>query len=78
VTHISGVMNGEVDVLSWMDANGDYALKPECFARAMAVLQVQPTIDLFASSGNRKLPRLVALAGPQSEGAEREDALMKP
>jgi hypothetical protein len=76
VTHIRGLDNGEVDALSRMDANVDYALKAEMFWKYVEVLEVMPTMDLFASYWNAKLPRFVALAGPQAEGAEWEDAFV--
>jgi hypothetical protein len=40
-------------------------------------LNVNPTVDLFASAWNTKRPRFVALAGPQAVGAIAEDAMMQ-
>jgi hypothetical protein len=75
VTHVPGVENGLADSLSRMDAVGDYELKIEVFNRALAELNVRPTVDLFADCNNRKCARFLALPGPRQTGAQALDAM---
>jgi hypothetical protein len=61
-----------------MDRTGDFALKPDVYQHAIATLQVQPTIDLFANAHNAKCPRFIALPGRLGNGAVARDALNLP
>jgi hypothetical protein len=78
VRHIPGVENTLTDALSRLEHTGDYSLRDDVFAHAVAVLQVRPTIDLFAAVHNAKCPRFVALPGPLSAGASVLDAFGMP
>jgi hypothetical protein len=42
--------------------------------QAMRLLEVSPTVDLFAHKFNNKMARFVAMDGPLAEGAIRTDA----
>jgi hypothetical protein len=61
-----------------MDVAGDYSLAQEMFRKSIADLSVTPTIDLFATADNHKLPRFAALPGRNADGAEALDALSFP
>jgi hypothetical protein len=74
VMHIPGIENTLSDAFSRMDRTGDYALRPDVFWRAIRILQVNPTIDLFASNENYKLQPFVAFPGVMDKGASRLDA----
>jgi hypothetical protein len=74
VVHIPGKKNVLMDSLSRMEITGDYALDMMMFSKAVQLLEVEPTIDLFAHKLNRKLARFVALNGVLAEGAVRTDA----
>ena len=74
IMHVPGVQNTLADALSRMDLVGDYELKMTTYQEAINVLQVQPTVDLFATSSNHKCERFVALPGLRSEGAIALDA----
>ena len=60
-SHIPGVENVFVDAFSRMERTGDYALRTDVYWHATRLLQVCPTVDLFASSHNAKCERLIAL-----------------
>jgi hypothetical protein len=72
--HMLGVENVLTDALSRMEATGDYELKTE----AVRLLQVYPTIDLFASRKNAKSERFVVRPGPLQQGAMAVDAFSLP
>jgi hypothetical protein len=55
--HIPGVQNVLTDALSRMGAAGDYVLSQSVFDGAVQRLRLVPSIDLFANSSSRKLPR---------------------
>ena len=74
VSHIPGLENVTADALSRMDKTGDFALKPEVYQRAIGMMQLKPTIDLFAHARNAKCTRFVALPGPLGVGASYLDA----
>jgi hypothetical protein len=74
VAHIPGRENEMVDSLSRMEVTGDYALKQEVFNRTLLMLQVLPTVDLFAHRFNNKLSRFVAMNGLLAVGAVATDA----
>jgi hypothetical protein len=74
VAHIPGKENELVDALSRMEVTGDYELRQEVFSRAIQLLGVIPTVDLFAHARNRKIARFVAMDGPLAEGAVARDA----
>jgi hypothetical protein len=77
VSHIPGKDNDFVDALSRMEVTGDYSLKSDVYRNALQMLQVQPTIDLFAHAQNYKCPRYAALpnlAQGLSKGAAVLDA----
>ena len=76
VMHIPGVQNTMADALSRMDLVGDYELKQESCDKALQLLGLRPTVDLFANRLNRKCDRFMALPGPQAEGAVALDALL--
>jgi hypothetical protein len=74
VRHIPGVENTLTDALSRLEHSGDYELRRDAFEHAVAMLQVHPTVDLFAAAHNAKCARFVALPGPLSVGATAMDA----
>jgi hypothetical protein len=78
VMHIPGVDNSFTDALSRMDRAGDYLLRQDIFDHAVAMLQVTPSIDLFANSQNRKTYTFAALPGPLQTGAAALDAFSLP
>jgi hypothetical protein len=74
VAHIPGKLNTLTDALSRIEVTGDYALRPDLCKQALQMLQIQPTIDLFAHCLNSQLPRFAAIPGPLSQGAVAKDA----
>jgi hypothetical protein len=77
VCHIPGKDNDFVDALSRMEATGDFSLNADVYHNALQMLQIQPTIDLFAHAQNFKCPRYAALPnlkGGLSKGATATDA----
>jgi hypothetical protein len=78
ISHVPGVENNFTDALSRMDTAGDYSLSQDLFRRATARLSITPTIDLFATAANHKLPRYASLAGRHAGSAETIDALSIP
>jgi hypothetical protein len=76
--HVPGVENVLTDALSRMEAAGDYELKMEVYRDAVRLLQVYPTVDLFASSKNAKTERFVVRPGPLQQGAMAVDAFNLP
>ena len=78
MTHVPGVENGLADALSRMQSAGDYQLKAEHFQRGLRFLEASPTIDLFASEHNHKLPRYAALPGSGGSSATVWDAMTIP
>jgi hypothetical protein len=52
--HIPGVENVLTDALSRLERTGDYELRMDVYKHATAVLQVCPTVDLFAAAYNAK------------------------
>ena len=44
------------------------------FLHAVAAIQMQPSVDLFANKTNSKCPTFIALAGPLGDGATARDA----
>jgi hypothetical protein len=77
--HIPGKGNTLADSLSRLDFAGDYALKKEIYDSATTVLQVLPTVDVFATNLNQKCSRFFAPAKNQnSAGAAAIDGLAQP
>ena len=74
VMHIPGVENGLTDELSRIDSSGDYELRADVYDHATRILQVTPTVDLFAASHNRKCNRFVAWTAAAATGATALDA----
>jgi hypothetical protein len=77
VSHIPGKENDFVDALSRMEVTGDYSLKSDVYRNALQMLQIEPTIDLFAHVQNYKCPGYAALpnlAQGLSKGAAVMDA----
>jgi ribonuclease HI len=60
VEHIPGEKNGIADSLSRLSRSGDYSLKREVFQQMCNNLQVNPTVDMFATARNAQLPRFVS------------------
>jgi hypothetical protein len=58
--HVAGVRNGIADSLSRLSRSGDYKLKMEVFHTMCQDLQVNPTIDLFATQRNATLPQFLS------------------
>jgi hypothetical protein len=75
--HVPGVENVLTTALSRMEATG-YELKMDVYVEAVHLLQVYPTIDLFASCKNAKSERLVVRPGPLQQGAMAVDAFSLP
>jgi hypothetical protein len=61
-----------------MEATGDYELKMEAYTQAVRLLQVYPTVDLFASCRNAKSERFVVRPGSLQQGAVAVDAFSLP
>jgi hypothetical protein len=74
VSHVPGIENVLTDALSGMDGTGDYGLRKDVFPHAIAAIQVQSSVDLFANKMNSKCPTFIALAGPLGDGATARDA----
>jgi hypothetical protein len=74
VTHLPGLENSLTDALSRMQAAGDYSLKSEYFQKALQQLHVSPTVDLFSSNHNHKLPRFASLEANRCGAAVLADA----
>jgi ribonuclease HI len=74
--HLPGVQNEEADALSRLEIAGDYEVAWQPVLRILQEWEVRPTIDLFATAWNRKLPRYVApTADPHAEWI---DAFARP
>jgi hypothetical protein len=74
--HKPGVLNTEADALSSLEWMGDYSVKWEPIAQTLSEWGVQPTIDLFATKANRKLPRYASpVVDPEAEWI---DAFSRP
>jgi ribonuclease HI len=71
-THIPGVENRTADSLSRLARSGDYSLKQQTYDKAVQRLRVQPTMDLFANSINRKCQRYATTEN--DAGATERDA----
>jgi hypothetical protein len=74
VAHIPGKENDFVDALSRLEVTGDYSLRWDVFELAVRMLNVTPTIDMFAHNLNNRLPLFVAMDGPLPRGAVAVDA----
>jgi hypothetical protein len=74
VEHIPGIENVAADAMSRIDSSGDYSLRRDVYDHATRILQVRPTIDLFADNKNNKCRRFVAWSRRNGEGAEAYDA----
>lgn len=59
--HIPGAVNHTPDRLSRLSKTGEYELKAEVLARALSLLGLAPSIDLFASRKNHKMERFCSL-----------------
>jgi hypothetical protein len=71
VEHILGIESVAADAMSRIDSSGDYSLRLDIYDHATRILQVRPTIDLFADNKNNKCGRFVAWNRRNGEGAER-------
>jgi ribonuclease HI len=58
--HRPGVLNTEADALSRLEWMGDFEVKWEPVEQTLREWRVYPTIDLFATAVNHKLPRYVS------------------
>jgi hypothetical protein len=74
VSHDPGIENILTDALSRMGRTGDYGLREDVFLHAVAAIQVQSSVGLFASKMNSKRRTFIALAGPLGDGATARDA----
>jgi ribonuclease HI len=76
VEHVAGVENGVADSLSRLSRSGDYTLIEEKYQEMCETLGVTPTIDLFATAENAKLPQFISPHAKDQTGVR--DALSIP
>ncbi|KAA6380987.1 MAG: hypothetical protein EZS28_023487 [Streblomastix strix] len=72
--HVPGKMNIIADALSRQCRSGDYHLHPSYLDQIRMIWNIQPTLDLFASSTTKLLPRYVT-ANIRDQQAQWIDAL---
>jgi ribonuclease HI len=60
VEHIPGVSNTTADALSRLSRSGDYALMPDVYQQMCSQMGFIPTVDLFATSRNGKVPTFIS------------------
>jgi ribonuclease HI len=75
--HRPGKLNGKADALSRLEWMGDYEVKWEVVQKVLNEWGIQPSIDLFATSKNHKLP-LYCSAEKNDGGAVWVDAWTQP
>jgi ribonuclease HI len=66
--HRPGIQNDQADALSRLEWMGDYEIKWELVTPTLSEWNITPTIDLFATAENRKLP-LYCSADPSDRQA---------
>jgi ribonuclease HI len=76
VEHVPGVSNTTADALSRLSRSGDYALSTPVFQRMCSQMGVNPTVDLFATSYNAKVP--VFVSPLRSDATAVTDAMRIP
>jgi hypothetical protein len=59
--NIPGKENIIADSLSRLEISGDYRIDPAVLEEALDLLQIQPTIDVFANRRNRQCKRFCSL-----------------
>jgi hypothetical protein len=76
--HSPGVENVLTDALSRLERTGDYELRMDVYQHATTVLQVCPTVDLFAAAHNAKCQAYVVRPQTRQEQAMAVDAFQLP
>ncbi|KAA6364063.1 MAG: putative Transposon Ty3-I Gag-Pol polyprotein, partial [Streblomastix strix] len=71
--HLPGKMNIIADALSRLCRSGDFHLHPSYLDQIRMIWNIQPTLDLFASSTTKLLPRYVT-ANIRDQQAQQIDA----